>query len=288
MTASKPAAGQPVELLAVGRDRLDVGQARPRRRPWRRTSGSSGRCRWRRRGRRRRPGGRRRASARRRRRRRRAPRPAGRRRPPSSIRLGGLAEPGLQRRAPAVPGLGGVLPLLAGGRLVLHRVEAHGCPPRGRGAHPGGRQIRAGRPEDPIWRFARRQERPDPARCRPWTQRAGLGCSGGDDALARVARAVDAARSGTGHTVLVSGERGHGQDGAAARRRSTGIDDAGPRAGAPASRAAASRATGRGPRRSTGWSGGRRGPRSRGGRRSDPPAGIDRPGARDGRSVPAA
>ena len=35
--------------------------------------------------------------------------------------------------------------------------------------------------------------------------RAGL--LGRDDALARVARAVDAARSGTGHTVLVSGTR---------------------------------------------------------------------------------
>ena len=39
--------------------------------------------------------------------------------------------------------------------------------------------------------------------------RAGL--LGRDDALARVTRAVEAARAGTGHTVLVSGSAGMGK-----------------------------------------------------------------------------
>ena len=52
--------------------------------------------------------------------------------------------------------------------------------------------------------------------------RAGL--LGRDDALARVARAVDAARSGTGHSVLVSGSAGMGKS-ALLRASVTGIGD---------------------------------------------------------------
>ena len=177
--------------------------------------------------------------------------------------LGRRAEPVLQRRPPAVPGLGGVLPLPAGGGLVLDRIEAHRVPPRlgtssnrwapDRPADRG--RFRPGSsPDDSVRRAATMGRGARiPGR---WIWLAGTSCSAGSASWS--GRALGGQRV----TVMVTGEAGVGKTSlvravaAAAAGRAPGSG------GAPASTWTALRATGPGPRRSTAWCG-RSGPTGR-------------------------
>ena len=99
----------------------------------------------------------------------------------SSIRVGGRAEPGLQRRSPAVPGLGGVLPLLRGWWSCTAPGRSSRRPPRGsgapicEGARPAGR---AGRSDLALRQIAGRRAR----------RQFGRGCTGAGGADGRDGR----------------------------------------------------------------------------------------------------
>ena len=128
---------------------------------------------------------------------------------PSSISSVASASHVVERGVPAVPGLGCVLPLLAGGRLVLQRVEAHQVllgwfgaahPYGARSGHDSGRFDLADR--QTIGGGARMGRWDAPA---PWLV-------GRDDAFARVSGALDAARAGERRHAAGQRGRRHGQD----------------------------------------------------------------------------